>query len=105
MHAIFLSRNLINILATSSSGRPDRVLDLRIPVAEQSGDCGISIVGGSDTPLRGVFIQSLLPESPSDKVSNTMPRRLAVAMRGKRRFFEILAEIEILLKNRNCVQK
>ena len=37
-------------------------------MAETSGDCGISIVGGSDTPLRGIFIQSLLADSASARV-------------------------------------
>ena len=62
-----------NLAPTSPSGRPDRILDLRVPLSEQSEDCGISIVGGSDTPLRGIFIQSLLPESPSARVSILKP--------------------------------
>ena len=46
----------------------DKILDIRVPVTESTGTCGICIVGGSDTPLRGIFVQHVLPDTVVGKV-------------------------------------
>lgn len=46
----------------------DKIVDIRVPVSEQTGTCGVCIVGGSDTPLRGIFIQQVLPDTTCGRV-------------------------------------
>ena len=65
------------------TGRPDRVIEVRVPVNDQTGDCGISIVGGSDTPLRGVFVQSLMSESATARVGILKPGDRIVKLNGR----------------------
>ncbi|CBY15753.1 unnamed protein product [Oikopleura dioica] len=63
-------RNYSNMIiqAPPSSPQIDKILDIRVPVTESTGTCGVCIVGGSDTPLRGIVVQHVLPDTVAGKV-------------------------------------